>query len=339
MHLAASPVVKRNAIRLLAGAALFAGARAAVRKLREEPLDGKVAIVTGSSRGLGFLIARELLRAGCRVVICGRNANDLEIARKALGSGVVAMTCDVSQKEDVDDLIMQTIEALGRIDIIVNNAGVIQVGPVETMTLDDFDQELGVMYWGIVNTTLAALPYLRRGARIANITSIGGKVSVPHLLPYDSAKFAAVGFSEGLHAELAKDGISVTTVVPGLMRTGSFLNAYFKGRETAEFAWFSLGSALPLISMDAERAARQIVAAIRRRDAEVILSMPAKLLATFHGVLPGVTSKILAMINRLLPQYGVISQNVRGAEADARLNSPALRKVTRLGRVAAERFQ
>jgi len=329
--------VKRNAIRLIAGAALFAGARAAIRKLREEPLNGKVAIVTGSSRGLGFLIARELLRAGCRVVICGRNEKDLDIARKALGSGVTSMLCDVSQKEDVDDLIMHVVEEFGRIDILVNNAGIIQVGPVETMTLADFDAQLGVMYWGLVYTTLAALPHMRRGARIANITSIGGKVSVPHLLPYGSAKFAAVGFSEGLHAEVAKDGISVSTVVPGLMRTGSFLNAFFKGKESAEFTWFSLGSALPLISMDAERAARQIVAAIRRRDAEVILSMPAKLLALFHGVFPGATSEILALVNRLLPQYGMTTKNVRGADIDARLDSPALRKVTRLGRVAAER--
>ena len=331
--------MNRNAIRILAGAALFAGARAAVRKLREEPLDGKVAIVTGSSRGLGFLIARELIAAGCRVVICGRDANDLEIARKALGSAVMAMTCDVSQKEDVDDLIMHVVEEFGRIDILVNNAGVIQVGPIETMTLHDFEEEMGTMYWGVVYTTLAALPYMRRGARIANITSIGGKVSVPHLLPYSAAKFATVGFSEGLHAELAKDGINVTTVVPGLMRTGSFLNAFFKGKEADEFKWFSLGSALPLISMDAERAARQIVAAIRRRDAEVILSLPAKLLALFHGVFPGTTSDVLAMINRFLPQYGVQTQNVRGAVIDARLDSPTLRKVTRLGRVAAERFQ
>ena len=331
--------MNRNAIRILAGAALFAGARAAIRKLREEPLDGNVAIVTGSSRGLGFLIARELVRAGCRVVICGRNARDLEIARKSLGSYVTAMTCDVSQKHEVDALVARVVDEFGRIDIVVNNAGIIQVGPIEAMTLDDFGDEMGVMYWGVVYTTLAALPHLRRGARIANVTSIGGKVSVPHLLPYGSAKFATVGFSEGLHAELAKDGISVTTIVPGLMRTGSFLNAFFKGKEADEFKWFSLGSTLPLISMDAERAARQIVAAIRRRDAQVILSLPAKLLALFHGVFPGTTSEILAIVNRLLPQYGVQTQNVRGADVDARLHSATLRKVTRLGRVAAERFQ
>lgn len=331
--------MNRNAIRLAAGAALVAGVRMAARKLREEPLDGKIAIVTGSSRGLGFLIARELLHAGCRVVICARDAADLEIARKALGNNVIAMTCDVSQKEDVDDLIRRVVDEFGRIDILVNNAGIIQVGPIETMSLDDFDQEMRAMYWGILYTTLAALPYLRRGARIVNITSIGGKVSVPHLLPYGSAKFAAVGFSEGLHAELAKDGISVTTVVPGLMRTGSFLNAYFKGNTDAEFTWFSLGSALPVVSMDAERAARQVVAATRRRDAEVILSTPAKLLALFHGVFPGVTAEILALMNRLLPQYGVRTQNYRGGEIDARMNSETLRKATRLGREAAERFQ
>jgi short-subunit dehydrogenase len=86
-------------------------------------------------------------------------------------------------------------------------------------------------------------------------------LSVPHLLPSSTAKFAAVGFSEGLRAELGRGPVTVTTVVPGLMRTGSHLNARFTGRAGQEFTWFSLGASLPLISMDAERAARQIVTA------------------------------------------------------------------------------
>jgi hypothetical protein len=115
----------------------------------------------------------------------------------------------------------------------------------------------------------------RRAGHILNVTSIGGKVSVAHLLPYSTAKFAAVGFSEGLHAELAPAGIHVLTVVPGLMGTGSHINAEFKGQYRREFAWFSLAASVPVTSMSAHKAARQIVAAIEYGDAELVLTWQA----------------------------------------------------------------
>ena len=101
-----------------------------------------------------------------------------------------------------------------------------------------------------------------KSGRIVNVTSIAGKVAFPHLLPYAAAKFAATGLSEGLHSELKRDGITVTTTVPGLPRTGSSLHALFKGNKTGEFARFSIGDNLPGGSISAERAARKIVAAI-----------------------------------------------------------------------------
>src|SRR5204863_5194639 len=120
-------------------------------------------------------------------------------------------------------------------------------------------------------TTLSVLPAMRRQGegRIVNISSIGGKIAVPHLLPYDASKFALTGFSEGLRAELLKDGIYVTTVCPGLMRTGSPRNADFKGQHEAEYAWFSIGDSLPGMSMSAEAAAERIVTAFRQGEAEV----------------------------------------------------------------------
>src|SRR5204863_2590958 len=128
-----------------------------------------------------------------------------------------------------------------------------------------------------VHTTLDVMPDMRarREGRIVNISSIGGKVSVPHLLPYSASKFALVGLSEGLRAELAKDGIVVTTVCPGLMRTGSPRNAQFKGQHRAEYAWFTLSDSMPFFSQSAERAARQILSACRHGEAEVVLSLPA----------------------------------------------------------------
>src|SRR5207248_1706106 len=182
------------------------------------------------------------------------------------GIEVETIPCDVSVQEQVQAMIARATARFGQIDILVNNAGVIAVGPLEAQTVSDFEQTMNVMFWGTVYPTLALLPHMlsRRGGSIANITSIGGKVSIPHLIPYNCAKFAAVAFSEGLRAELANYKIKVTTVVPGLMRTGSHLNAYFKSKHEQEFTWFSLGATMPLVAMNASRAARKIVSAIRR---------------------------------------------------------------------------
>jgi short-subunit dehydrogenase len=214
----------------------------------------------------------------------------------------------VTERGEVQRLVQEATARFGRIDVLVNNAGLISVGPLATQTLEDFERSMQLMFWGGVYATYAVLPQMRarHAGRIVNITSIGGKLSVPHLLPYSAAKFAAVGLSEGLHAELARDGIQVTTVVPGLMRTGSHLNAEFKGQNTREFLWFSLGATLPLTSISAESAARQIVAAVARGEAEIILSWQAQLAARVHGLFPGLTTDVLGLVNGVLPGPGGI---------------------------------
>ena len=218
---------------------------------------------------------------------------------------------------------MPSREHFGAIDVLVNNAGVIQVGPMEVMTLEDYEQAMKTHFWGPLYTTLAVLPEMREreDGRIVNITSIGGKISVPHLLPYSASKFALVGFSEGLRAELKKDGIVVTTVCPGLMRTGSPRNATFKGQHRAEYAWFSISDSLPVSSMSAERAARQIVEACKRGDAEVVLSIQAKMAVLFHGLFPGLTADLLGFVNRLLPAPGGIgTRRAKGKESESDLS-------------------
>jgi short-subunit dehydrogenase len=253
---------------------------------------------------------------------------------------------DVSDREAVEQPIAKVTRHYGAVDVLVNNAGIIQVGPVQTMSVEDYHRALDVMFWGVVYPTLAVLPQMRarRRGRIVNITSIGGLVSVPHLLPYNCAKFAAVGFSEGLRAELARESISVTTIVPGLMRTGSAVNALMKGRREQEFTWFSLGASLPLVSMDAERAARQIVRAAKRGEAERILSIPAALLARFHGLFPGLTTNLLGLVNRVLPRPGAEtpgsapSTAERGMDVQRRVRSPLFHFATTWGRKAARRF-
>ncbi len=253
---------------LLAGLGVGLAGRALLQRRREINLQDQVVLVTGGSRGMGYLLAREFAREGCRIALLARNERELAVARERLegeGAEVLALRCDVSVREQVERSVEEVTRQFGQIDILVNNAGIVQVGPVQDMTLQDFEAAMGVMFYGTLYPTLAVLPQMRqrKAGRIVNITSIGGKVSVPHLLPYNCAKFAAVGLSEGLTAELDREGIRVVTIVPGLMRTGSHLNALFKGRQGREFTWFSLGATLPFISMDAERAARQIVESTR----------------------------------------------------------------------------
>lgn len=301
---------------LLAVAGAYLGWRAL--RGRGQTLTGKVALITGGSRGLGFLLAQELAAEGCRIVICARDPIQLQEAEERLlasGAEVLSVVCDVSDRADVEALVAQATDVFGRIDILINNAGIIQVGPIDSMRLDDFERAMDVMYWGPVYTTMAVMPQMvdRGEGRIVNVTSIGGKVSVPHLLPYNAAKFALVGLSEGLRAELRRHGVFVTTIVPGLMRTGSPVNAMFKGDAEKEFTWFSLSSATPLTTMSARRAAKRIVEATRRREAEVTLTWQASLLRLAHGIAPGSISEILGMVNYVLPR-GSNPEERRGME-------------------------
>jgi short-subunit dehydrogenase len=233
---------------------------------------------------------------------------------------VLPVPCDITDRAQVEDMARMVQEHYGPIDLLINNAGVIEVGPMEVMTLEDYEQAMRTHFWGPLYAVLAVLPEMRRRreGRIVNISSIGGKISVPHLLPYSASKFALAGFSEGLRAELAKDGIVVTTVYPGLMRTGSPRNAIFKSQHRAEYAWFALSDSLPVTSMNAERAARQVIAATRRGDAEVVLSIQAKLAVLFHGIFPGLTADILAAVNKLLPEAGGIgAERAKGKESES----------------------
>jgi NAD(P)-dependent dehydrogenase (short-subunit alcohol dehydrogenase family) len=305
------PRAQRGSALATAATTALAGAVALVawrtlRRRRSAELSGEVVLVTGGSRGLGFLLAREFARHGCRVAICARDARQLENARadlEARGAEVFAHPCDVRDQAQVDELVRRVTEQFGPIDILVNNAGNIQVGPLDSLSLQDFEDAMATIFWGPLYTSLAVLPEMRqrRYGRIVNITSIGGRVAVPHLLPYDAAKFALRGLSEGLHAEVAKDSVVVTTVLPGLMRTGSPVNAFFKGQQAKEFTWFSIGDATPLTAMSAERAARRIVLATRRGETEITLSWQARLLGLAHDLFPGTTTELLGLVNRALP--------------------------------------
>jgi len=315
--------------------------RATRRRQRRWDLRGRVVLVTGGSRGLGLAIAHELVQAGARVAICARDEDTLARARAALSDGghsVLALTCDVSQPGEVDRMVDRVTTALGPIDALINNAGTIAVGPIETMEPGDFRAAMDTNFWGPLHAILAVLPGMRRrrAGRIVNVASIGGKISVPHLVPYGASKFALVGLSEGLRAELARYGIQVSTICPGLMRTGSPRHALFKGRHRAEYAWFSISDSLPLASMSVERAARAVVGALRSGEAERILSAPAVIAALAHGLSPGLVIDLLALVNRALPRAGSGGREPLKGEASTSVLAPSW--LTRLGDEAALRY-
>jgi short-subunit dehydrogenase len=270
---------------------------------------GKVVVITGGSRGLGLALARRLAREGAILALLARNEAELARAKANLaeyqpGSVVVVFPCDARNESELSSTIAQIGQHLGQIDALINNAGEIVVGPLVAMNREDFERALQLHCLAPLTAVLAAQPYLRQSSvgMIINIASFGGRVAVPHLAPYCVSKFALVGLSEGLHAELARENISVTTVAPGLMRTGSHKNALFKGNHRKEFTWFSLGAANPVISMRADHAARLILNAARRRRANLTITFPAHVMVVAHALFPNLVAGVLAVIARLLPK-------------------------------------
>ena len=304
--------------------ALAAGAvvlKSALNHFFEYDFKNKTVLITGGSRGLGLVMAREFAREGARLVLCARDEEELQRARSDIenyAAEVMTVPCDITNKQSVDEMVAAVNSRFGGVDVLVNNAGVIQVGPIEVMTTEDFEIAMKAHFWGPLYTTMAVLPSMRqkKSGRIVNISSIGGKVSVPHLVPYSASKFALVGLSKGLRSELMKDGIKVTTVCPGLMRTGSPRNADFKGQHQLEYAWFSISDALPLLTVSAENAARQVVGACKRGQAELVISIPAKVAVLFDSLFPELSSQMLSLVNQILPGAGGVgTQTMKGRES------------------------
>lgn len=315
------------------------------RKRLGNNLHGKVVLITGASRGLGLALAEEFGRRGAKLAITARDASELERARTLLvkrgaahrKDDVLIAAHDLTREGEAEGLVREVTAHFGSIDYLVNNAGVITVGPMENQTAEDFREVMNANFFSGLDCVLAALPrMLARGeGSIVNITSIGGKIAVPHMLPYTASKFAAVGFSEGLNAELRSKGIRVTTVCPGLMRTGSHLNALFTGDAPREYRWFSLAAGFPGISASAQSAARKIVRAAVSGKSEIAITPQAMIASRFANVCPTATMRAMQFVNGFLP--GPVSgseANRRGAE----VRDLEVKRAVFLGHAAARRY-
>lgn len=276
-------------------------------KPRRYEFRNKVVVITGGARGLGLVIARMLAHEGAKIAICSRTEHQLNRARLELQEihpEIMAVRTDITDRRDVNHFIQEVAHRFGRIDVLINNAGIIQVGPVHHMTLEDFDLAMNVNFKGALNFIHEVLPILlmQRSGKIVNISSIGGRIAFPHLLPYVASKFALTGLSEGLRYELARYGVEVTTVTPNLMRTGSPRNIQLKGAHEKEYAWFKISDSLPLLSMEAEQAAREIIEGVRSNRAEIVPGFPAKFAILSKAIAPALVHAALTLMNNLLPK-------------------------------------
>lgn len=290
-------------------------------------LRDKVVLITGGSRGLGLVLARQICEAGGKVALIARDAEELGRAKADLarrGGAVLTVQCDLLDTKQIQSAVRQIIDRFGKIDILINNAGIIEVGPLEHMTREDFERAMQLHFWAPFELISQIVPEMRTwgGGRIVNISSIGGKVAVPHLAPYSASKFALTGFSDALRAELARDNIHVTTVAPGMMRTGSHVNAKFKGRHNAEFGWFAASAGAPLISMNADRAARKILAACRRGQPSLTLTFAARTTILGNALFPNLTGYWMKLVNRFLPGAGDDEGNQSRAGSQLRRVTP-----------------
>jgi len=272
-------------------------------------LRGRVVVISGGSRGLGLVLARYVCARGGNVALIARDPEELARAKADLaphGSVVLTIECDLLDSEQIRSAVRRIIDRFGKIDILVNNAGIIEVGPLEHMRPEDFDRAMRLHFWAPLELISQIVPEMRiwGGGRIVNISSIGGKITVPHMASYSASKFALTGLSDAVRAELARDNIHVTTVAPGMMRTGSHVNAKFKGKHDKEFAWFAASAGAPLLSMNANRAARKILAACRRGQPSLILTFAARAAILGNALFPNLTGYAMKFANRLLPGPG-----------------------------------
>ncbi|MFO0587352.1 MAG: SDR family NAD(P)-dependent oxidoreductase [Polyangiaceae bacterium] len=295
---------------------------------------GKSVLITGGSRGLGLILARKLADEGAKVAILARDEAELARAKDDIrrrGADVLTIRADVREPAEVKAAVKRAAEEHGPIEVLINNAGIITVGPMEEMTREDFADAMRTHFHGPLEATLAVLPEMRkaRSGRIVNISSIGGEIAPPHMLPYVASKFALTGLSQGLRAELMKDGIIVTTVCPGLLRTGSAYNVTFKGRNRAEADWFFLADSLPPLAMSADRAARIILRNVRLGRGTVTLTIAAKIAAKVQGAIPSLFADSMGLVNRLMPSPGGIgTRGAKGKDSLTRLTSSSLTILT-----------
>lgn len=247
-------------------------------------INGTTAVITGATSGIGRETALEFARAGANVVIAGRRKERLrqlvsEI--ESIGHQALSVATDVADQTQVDHLVRSSVERFGRIDTLVNNAGVAFAGRFDQMTIEDFRRVLDVNFWGAVYASKAAVAQMleqRGGGVIINVSSIFGKRGVPSQTAYCASKFALAGFSEALRAEVMSNGIDVSTIFPGAVETEIF-------ESSANQTGMEIPGFVP--KFPAQAMAKIIVQTARFPRHEVVMALDAQAINFANKLVPG----------------------------------------------------
>jgi short-subunit dehydrogenase len=284
----------------------------------------KNVFITGGSRGLGISLAWNLLNQGASVALVARDLIELENAKNILlrdypDADIFIAATDVTDKVQLQKTFERACNHFGNIHLLINNAGAITVAPFEAMEIEDFEAQMKIHLYAIINAIKIAVPHFRKQnrGRILNICSLGGKFAVPHMAPYNASKFALAGLSQAIQPELALDNIVMTTAFPTVMRTGSPIQAVFKGDYRKEFKIFETLDNAPFLSMSADKAAKKILVSVAEGRSEVTLSLFAKTRVVLGALFPELTNAVSKLMVRFLPK-DVSRTRVTGADSTNR---------------------
>ncbi|MDQ3832140.1 MAG: SDR family NAD(P)-dependent oxidoreductase [Actinomycetota bacterium] len=258
----------------------------------EEVLKGKVAVVTGASSGIGEATVRALAHRGAAVVLAARAEEKMRFLERevaAAGGQALAVKTDVTDEASVQAMVEQTVEEFGSLDILVNNAGLGLSGRVAELRPSDMRYLFEVNLVGPLHCVQAALPYMPRGGRIVNVSSVVGKRAIPKVGGYCATKFALNAISDALRIEIADRGITVTSVYPGTTRTAFRENS--RRTKDEERGWRPRG-------VSAEKVARKIARAAERGGRDVYVTCADRLFVTVATRFPGLTDRALHLLMR-----------------------------------------
>jgi NADP-dependent 3-hydroxy acid dehydrogenase YdfG len=253
----------------------------------EQTLKGKVAVVTGSSSGIGEAASRELASRGAAVVLAARAAQRLtalEVEISASGGQALAAQTDISDRDSVEAMVRKTVGAFGALDILVNNAGLGLSGRVAELRREDLRHVFEVNTLGPLNCIQASLPHMRSGGRIINVSSVVGRRSVPKVGGYCATKFALNALSDALRVEVADRGITVTSVYPGTTRTAFRENS--RRTRDEKRGWRPKG-------VTPEKVAKKIAAAAEKGPRDIYVRPADRLFVMATMLLPGLTDRAL----------------------------------------------
>lgn len=269
-------------------------------QLHNQRIMASTVVITGASQGIGKAIAQKFAHEGYNVVLAARQVDRLEeVAEelRRLKHEAIAVPTDVKDPEQVQALIERVISLYGAIDVLINNAGIYLSGPVEEFSLEDWHQAIDTNVWGYVHTIHAVLPHFleRRSGTIVNLSSIGGKVPVPYLVPYTTTKFAVTGLTQALQAELSVKGIQVCGIYPNLIKTEFLERAIFRGKDIQDqrdrrHQVEQLLEA-PLVETP-EDVVKAVWEAVTQNRSEVVVGS-AKLSLASHTLLPGLVQWVM----------------------------------------------